>query len=95
MLITFILKGSELRLVRESSQIQQVVVKSPLRTIIEFGVGRRRERLIVPCSVDKAMALINGTEQWQDDDRCWREVDRVYETRWDCQPMPEGVRRAA
>lgn len=28
-------------------------------------------------------------------DLIWFEVDRVYETRWDCKPMPEGVRRAA
>ena len=23
-------------------------------------------------------------EEWQDIERTWREVDRVYETRWDC-----------
>jgi len=28
-------------------------------------------------------------------DRVWFEVDRVYETRWDCPIAPEGVRRAA
>lgn len=34
-------------------------------------------------------------EDWQDVDRIWLEVDRVYETRWDCNPMPERVRLAA
>ena len=28
-------------------------------------------------------------------DRIWFEVDRVYETRWDCKGSPEGVRQAA
>lgn len=30
-------------------------------------------------------------ENWQDMDRCWVEVERVYETRWDCKCEPEGV----
>ena len=35
-------------------------------------------------------------EEWQDGfDLVWFEVDRVYETRWDCIAMPERVRRAA
>lgn len=33
--------------------------------------------------------------EWQDIDRTWLEVDRVYETRWDCIIAPEGVRLAA
>lgn len=32
---------------------------------------------------------------YQDIERTWEEVDRVYETRWDCIPMPERVRQAA
>lgn len=34
-------------------------------------------------------------KDWQDDNRCWTEVDRVYETRWDCCTVPEEVRRSA
>lgn len=34
-------------------------------------------------------------EDWQDVDRCWIEVERVYETRWDCSIKPERVRQAA
>ena len=34
-------------------------------------------------------------EVWQDKDRTWLEVDRVYETRWDCMLVPEGVRLVA
>ena len=33
--------------------------------------------------------------EWQDIDRIWLEVDRVYETRWDCPIAPEGVRQTA
>lgn len=28
-------------------------------------------------------------------DRVWFEIDRVYETRWDCMPVPGGARIAA
>ena len=37
---------------------------------------------------------INKVE-WQDIDRTWLKVDRVYETRWDCRIEPEGVRQTA
>lgn len=37
---------------------------------------------------DKGWSLVN-------DDALVLEVERVYETRWDCMAMPEGVRRAA
>lgn len=34
-------------------------------------------------------------EEWLDGfDLVWFEVDRVYETRWDCVPVPERVRAA-
>lgn len=32
---------------------------------------------------------------WDKNDRIWLEVDRVYETRWDCSIEPERVRQAA
>ena len=32
---------------------------------------------------------------WQDEDRTWIEVERVYATRYDCPSVPEGVRCAA
>ena len=31
-------------------------------------------------------------DEWQDEDRIWTTVEQVYETRWDCPFMPEGVR---
>ncbi len=34
-------------------------------------------------------------EQFQDWERCWLEVDRVYETRWDCCIAPGRARQAA
>ena len=38
----------------------------------------------------------NMNEEWIDGfDRVWFEVDKVYETRWDCSIEPERVRRAA
>ncbi len=38
----------------------------------------------------------NMNEEWLDGfDLVWFEVDRVYETRWDCLIKPEGVRCAA
>ena len=35
------------------------------------------------------------SDKWQDIDRIWLEVDRVYETRWDCMAVPGGARQAA
>lgn len=37
----------------------------------------------------------DNMQEFQDIDRIWLEVDRVYETRWDCIIEPEGVRQAA
>ena len=30
---------------------------------------------------------------YQDIERVWEDIDKVYATRWDCKLMPEGVRR--
>jgi len=45
-------------------------------------------------SINAAVAAWNTmNEEWKDGfDRIWFEVDRVYETRWDCSIAPEGVR---
>jgi hypothetical protein len=37
----------------------------------------------------------NWKAGYQDIERTWEEVDRVYATRWDCIGVPEGVRHAA
>ncbi len=38
----------------------------------------------------------NMNEEWLDGfDLVWFEVDKVYETRWDCSIKPEGVRLVA
>ena len=34
-------------------------------------------------------------DDWQDAERTWIEVERVYETRFDCKPMPGGARLVA
>lgn len=94
MLIKFITKTGEV-FIRNSARINSLCALSKQRTIVKFHYGyrEREEMFIVRCGVDKVMAMINGSENWQDWDRCWREVDRVYETRWDCVSVPEGVRR--
>jgi hypothetical protein len=48
-------------------------------------------------SINSAVTTWNNmNEEYLDGfDRVWFEVDRVYETRWDCMAGPEGVRRAA
>lgn len=37
----------------------------------------------------------NWQKGYQDIERIWEEVDRVYATRYDCKPVPEKVRQAA
>ena len=37
----------------------------------------------------------NWQNGYQDIERTWEEVDRVYETRWDCMAVPGGARRQA
>ncbi len=54
----------------------------------------KRKRLLVRGIKARLPQVINITV-WQDEDRIWLEIDRVYETRWDCLPVPERVRRAA
>jgi hypothetical protein len=49
-------------------------------------------RKTIPLAVK---AWNDNVKEFQDTDRIWLEVDRVYETRWDCPIEPEGVRRAA
>lgn len=61
------------------------------RTRIEYK-GRLYD---VRYSWDEILAQIAGEEDWQDWDRCWLEVDRVYETRWDCMAVPGGARKVA
>ena len=43
----------------------------------------------------RAWNKLNDESEFQDIDRIWFEVDRVYETRWDCMAVPEGVRAVA
>lgn len=47
----------------------------------------------IPCSCGAEIKITE--EMWQDISRTWEEVDRVYETRWDCPNKSEGVRQAA
>jgi hypothetical protein len=41
------------------------------------------------------MPRVNWKAGYQDIERTWLEVDRVYATRYDCRPVPERVRQAA
>ena len=47
-------------------------------------------------TINKAVETWNETTvDFQDIERTWLTVDQVYETRWDCMVVPEGVRQAA
>jgi len=50
-----------------------------------------------PEAAKQEVLTILALDGWArvDNEKLVLEVERVYETRWDCMAMPEGVRRAA
>ena len=43
----------------------------------------------VKCNIETAIKILNGQEEWQDQNYTFIEVERVYSTRIDCCIMPE------
>ena len=79
-----------------SESITSIVAKSPKRT----RLSRDRESMAydyydIPLPIGKVVKILNGQEEWQDEDYTFIEVERVYSTRIDCNFMPEGVRQAS
>lgn len=92
MLITFVDRnGTEF--VRNTCLIDKVVSMSPRKTVICFYYGYREaaETITVPLGIKTVVKRLNSVE-WQDENRTWTSVEHVYETRWDCLTVPEGVR---
>jgi hypothetical protein len=91
-------------IVVNTCRITCVSYVSPLRTKISEKGRESVYEFILPMSFGKTIDLLNGVVpgekekpkgNWQDQNRTVVEVERVYETRWDCCIVPDGVRHAA
>ena len=60
----------------------------------EYHVCKNCEYIVVRIELPKPY-IYNADYDEVPKERTWEEVDRVYETRYDCKPVPEGVRWAA
>ena len=64
-----------------TSDIHDVRALSPHRTTLVID---GYNRYIVKVSFRRVIAILNGQEEWQNIDYTFTEVERVYETRYDC-----------
>ena len=55
----------------------------------------RRGKLLYFCDYCQTEYAVVLPPEWQDESRTWVTVEQVYECRYDCKIMPEGVRLAA